>query len=42
VFENTIVPRDFDRVDLPLPEKGEPVHVRADADLPLVESRTQP
>jgi ribonuclease Z len=28
VFENTIVPRDFDRVDLPLPEKGEPVHVR--------------
>jgi ribonuclease Z len=32
VFENTIVPRDFDRVDLPLPEKGEPVHVRADRD----------
>ena len=30
VFERTIVPRDFDRVDLPLPEKGEPVHVRAD------------
>jgi ribonuclease Z len=29
VFPNTIVPRDFDRVDLPLPEKGEPVHVRA-------------
>jgi ribonuclease Z len=29
VFERTIVPRDFDRVDLPLPEKGEPVHVRA-------------
>jgi ribonuclease Z len=28
-FEHTIVPRDFDRVDLPLPEKGEPVHVRA-------------
>jgi ribonuclease Z len=28
-FENTIVPRDFDRVDLPLPEKGEPLHVRA-------------
>ena len=33
VFDNTIVPRDFDRVDLPLPEKGEPVHVRADRDL---------
>jgi ribonuclease Z len=32
VFENTIVPRDFDRVDLPLPEKGEPVHVRAERD----------
>jgi ribonuclease Z len=29
VFDRTIVPRDFDRVDLPLPEKGEPVHVRA-------------
>jgi ribonuclease Z len=30
VFDHTIVPRDFDRVDLPLPEKGEPVHVRAE------------
>jgi ribonuclease Z len=29
-FERTIVPRDFDRVDVPLPEKGEPVHVRAE------------
>src|SRR4051812_21057280 len=28
VFDNTIVPRDFDRVDLPLPEKGDPKHVR--------------
>jgi ribonuclease Z len=28
VFENTIVPRDFDRVELPFPERGEPVHVR--------------
>jgi ribonuclease Z len=28
-FEPTIVPRDFDRVDVPFPEKGEPVHVRA-------------
>ncbi|HYP48164.1 MAG TPA: MBL fold metallo-hydrolase, partial [Thermoleophilaceae bacterium] len=28
-FEPTIVPRDFDRVELPLPERGEPVHVRA-------------
>ena len=27
-FENVIVPRDFDRVEIPLPERGEPVHVR--------------
>jgi ribonuclease Z len=30
-FQRTIVPRDFDRVELPLPERGEPVHVRSDA-----------
>ena len=29
VFERTIVPQDFDRVELPLPERGGPVHVRA-------------
>jgi len=29
VFERTIVPRDFDRVEIPLAERGEPVHVRA-------------
>jgi ribonuclease Z len=28
-FQNVIVPRDFDRVEIPLPERGEPVHVRA-------------
>src|SRR2546423_283007 len=28
VFERTIVPRDFDRVEIPLPERGGPVHVR--------------
>src|SRR5215210_2827008 len=28
VFPATVVPRDFDRIDLPLPERGEPVHVR--------------
>jgi ribonuclease Z len=28
-FEKTIVPQDFDRVELPFPERGEPVHVRA-------------
>jgi ribonuclease Z len=30
VFERTIVPRDFDRVVIPLAERGDPVHVRAD------------
>ncbi|HEY1596824.1 MAG TPA: hypothetical protein VGF74_15615, partial [Thermoleophilaceae bacterium] len=30
VFPNTIVPRDFDRVELPFPERGEPVHVKGD------------
>jgi ribonuclease Z len=28
-FENTVVPRDFDRIELPFPERGEPVHVKA-------------
>jgi ribonuclease Z len=28
VFRNTIVPRDFDRVEIPFPERGDPVHVR--------------
>ena len=28
-FENVIVPRDFDRVEIPLPERGEPAHIRA-------------
>jgi ribonuclease Z len=40
LFENTIVPRDFDRVDIPFPEKGEPQHIRTDSDLPAAESRT--
>ena len=31
VFEATIVPRDFDRVEIPFPERGTPVHVRARA-----------
>ncbi len=29
-FANTIVPRDFDRIELPFPERGEPEHVRSD------------
>jgi ribonuclease Z len=28
VFARTILPRDFDRVEIPFPERGEPVHVR--------------
>jgi len=30
-FEATVVPDDFDRVELPLPERGGPVHHRAGA-----------
>jgi hypothetical protein len=25
-----IVPRDFDRVEIPFPERGEPVHIKTD------------
>jgi ribonuclease Z len=28
-FENTVVPRDFDRIELPFPERGEPALVKA-------------
>jgi ribonuclease Z len=28
LFENTVVPRDFDRIELPFPERGQPVHLR--------------
>jgi ribonuclease Z len=27
-FERTIIPRDFDSVSIPLPERGGPEHVR--------------
>ena len=27
-FENTIVPKDFDRIEIPFPERGTPSHVR--------------
>ena len=33
-FENTVVPDDFDRVELPLPERGEPAHHREQASDP--------
>jgi ribonuclease Z len=29
-FDRTIVPRDFDRVEIPFPERGGPVHQRAE------------
>jgi ribonuclease Z len=29
VFDNVVVPRDFDRIEIPLPERGPPVLVRA-------------
>jgi ribonuclease Z len=32
VFENTVVPRDFDSVEVPLAERGEPRLVRADGE----------
>lgn len=28
VFERTVVPRDLDRIEIPFPERGEPVHQR--------------
>ena len=28
-FENTVVPRDFDRIEIPFPERGDPVLVKA-------------
>jgi ribonuclease Z len=31
VFPNTVVPRDFDTIEIPLAERGEPTLVRWDA-----------
>ncbi|MFL5866705.1 MAG: ribonuclease Z, partial [Thermoleophilaceae bacterium] len=42
VFGNTIVPRDFDRVDIPFPERGEPVHVKASEKPPEPEAEQAP
>ena len=33
-FERVIVPRDFDVVEIPFPERGEPVHVRVERGAP--------
>jgi len=30
LFANTVVPRDFDRIELPFPERGGPEHLRRD------------
>jgi ribonuclease Z len=30
VFENTVVPRDFDAIEIPFPERGEPRLVKAE------------
>jgi ribonuclease Z len=31
VFEPTVVPRDFDAIDVPFPERGEPTLIRAES-----------
>jgi ribonuclease Z len=36
VFPNTVVPRDFDRIEVPFPERGEPQLVRASDDREFV------
>ena len=33
IFENTVVPRDFDRIEIPFPERGEPALVKASEDM---------
>ena len=38
----TIVPRDFDRVDIPFPERGGPVHVKASDKPPEPEAECEP
>lgn len=34
VFDRTIVPRDLDRIEIPFPERGSPVHVRHERSRP--------
>jgi ribonuclease Z len=34
IFPNTVVPRDFDTIELPLPERGEPRLVRWEEEVP--------
>jgi ribonuclease Z len=35
VFERTVLPQDFDRVQIPFPERGGPVHVKASEGAPV-------
>ena len=35
-FQNTVVPRDFDRIEVPFPERGEPTLVKASAEREVV------
>ena len=35
-FQNTVVPRDFDRIELPFPERGEPTLVKTSAEREVV------
>ena len=42
VFRQTIVPRDFDRVEIPFPERGGPVHVKASESPPEPEAEQAP
>ena len=42
-FPNTIVPRDFDRVEIPFPERGQPIHHRGPKEpAPPAESERTP
>src|SRR3954452_19783910 len=42
VFPQSIVPRDFDRVEIPFPERGGPVHVKASEKPPEPEAEREP
>jgi len=42
VFPETIVPRDFDRVEIPFPERGGPVHIKASERPPEPEAKREP
>jgi ribonuclease Z len=41
-FENVVVPRDFDRIEIPFPERGEPLLVRASEGPPQPVAEIEP